>query len=593
MAIKGKGLTKRITDAERILGCIRGKAIGGTLGTPHEGKMDLLSLTYYDPVPHGVLPNDDFDIQLLFLEAVEASGGRVEANMLARAWLERMTFPFDEYGVATLNLKRGLLPPLTGTFDNPFLSCMGSPIRSELWALLAPGRPALAAWFALQDSIIDHGLESAAGEMFFSAFESLAFAGEKDFRGLAEQALRYTPPATETAKALRFTLDKSRKLGWVDLRQAILDRFGSPNFTEAPQNIAFTIIGLLYFPDDFEKALLATTNCGYDTDCTAATIGAIWGLVKGDRFPPRWTRPIGTDILASHGVWDLAVEKPAPDLARHVMRVRKLVEKWYKGWTENKADSEIKKALSNPNRFQVSGTALSADYSTGPVFDKKAIIRISGPFGRCHAVWPFQARKKGTSIEVSVDPTAETLPSSVRLTVEDGKGNPGDIRLLTPHELWVGRVSGSAGFNTRVTADLTTLAGRHMVKPYDRNDRTFFLKELPGKGWVHLAGIIHIHVFDQYKLCVFAECPVTSFLDGALLHKVGRGWPCIPAPHRGQKAAFVQKLDLRPGWHRWDIFLDKKRAIRSGKVVVTLAQAFSSRLVEFRFRRRKEGVYSY
>jgi len=61
-AKKPSSKAKTISAHERILGCLKGKAIGGTLGTPVEGKMELLDLKFYDPVPQGILLNDDFDL---------------------------------------------------------------------------------------------------------------------------------------------------------------------------------------------------------------------------------------------------------------------------------------------------------------------------------------------------------------------------------------------------------------------------------------------------------------------------------------------------------------------------------------------------
>jgi hypothetical protein len=39
------------------------------------------------------------------------------------------------------------------------------------------------------------------------------------------------------------------------------------------------------------------TNCGEDTDCTAATVGSIYGILHGvDAIPEKWIQPIGRGI---------------------------------------------------------------------------------------------------------------------------------------------------------------------------------------------------------------------------------------------------------------------------------------------------------
>ena len=55
---------------------------------------------------------------------------------------------------------------------------------------------------------------------------------------------------------------------------------------DAPSNIGIVIIGWLYGEDDFGKSLCIAVNCGEDTDCTAATLGAILGIVHGNSNLP-------------------------------------------------------------------------------------------------------------------------------------------------------------------------------------------------------------------------------------------------------------------------------------------------------------------
>jgi hypothetical protein len=47
---------------------------------------------------------------------------------LGQEWVDHVFFPFDEYGYALANLRRGLKPPVAGCFNNPFVDCMGGTI---------------------------------------------------------------------------------------------------------------------------------------------------------------------------------------------------------------------------------------------------------------------------------------------------------------------------------------------------------------------------------------------------------------------------------------------------------------------------------
>lgn len=58
----------------------------------------------------------------------------------------------------------------------------------------------------------------------------------------------------------------------------MLANFGHPDASKAVQNLGITILSLLYGEKDFGKTQLIALNCGYDTDCTCATAGAIWAL---------------------------------------------------------------------------------------------------------------------------------------------------------------------------------------------------------------------------------------------------------------------------------------------------------------------------
>ena len=65
----------------------------------------------------------------------------------------------------------------------------------------------------------------------------------------------------------------------------------------AIQNHAFTVLGWLY-GKDFGDKLCKAVNCGYDTDCTGATLGALLGILDGTAgIPEEWSRPVGKEIV--------------------------------------------------------------------------------------------------------------------------------------------------------------------------------------------------------------------------------------------------------------------------------------------------------
>ncbi len=288
---------------ERVIGCWLGKAVGGTLGMPFEGLDGPLDLAFYEPVPTEMLPNDDLDLQVVWACVLnEMETPVVDRHLLARAWREHVRFPWDEYGVALRNQANGLHPPLTGSHDNWFKNGMGAPIRSEIWACLAAGNPALAAAYAYEDACFDHDEVGIDGEVFFAALQSMAFV-ESDTDALLDQALGTLPEDSSIVHAIRDTRRWwAESRDWRAVRELILRHHGHENFTDATMNVAFTILGWLAGEGDFGRAICVAVNCGKDTDCTGATVGALMGIINPDCIPETWLAPIGRDLVLSPGI---------------------------------------------------------------------------------------------------------------------------------------------------------------------------------------------------------------------------------------------------------------------------------------------------
>ena len=62
------------TLRDKIYACWMGKNIGGTLGGPYEGCRELNDVKGFVTKPGVVLPNDDLDLQLIWLKAMEEQG---------------------------------------------------------------------------------------------------------------------------------------------------------------------------------------------------------------------------------------------------------------------------------------------------------------------------------------------------------------------------------------------------------------------------------------------------------------------------------------------------------------------------------------
>ncbi len=305
----------------KVLGCWLGKNIGGTLGAPFEWRRQVNDVSFYTQDLGGEpLPNDDLDLQLLWLVALEERGVELDAHTLADYWLLYITPHWSEYGTAKANLRSGLMPPLSGTYRNDFKDSCGAFIRSEIWACLAPGAPQVAARYAYEDAIVDHGDgEGSYAEAFCAAMESAAFV-LSDLERLIEIGLSYIPENCGVSCAARMVRDAyAQGLSWREARDRVLEEYRGSAFMnnadsvspedrakgfvsgklgwDVPSNIAMLLIGLLYGGGDFGKSICTAVNCGEDTDCTGATAGALFGILHGaEGIPEPWVKPIGHGI---------------------------------------------------------------------------------------------------------------------------------------------------------------------------------------------------------------------------------------------------------------------------------------------------------
>ncbi len=266
---------------DKVYGCWLGKAISGNIGAPYEGMKQKLNLSYDPAFMEKMLPNDDLDLQVLWLEVCEKYGPYFTSEDLAESFEKNCPYAPGEYAFFKKNYRKGIHPPECGRFNNAFYhDGMGSPIRSEIWAVLAAGNAELAAQFAEKDAVLDHYGDSVYGEQFLAALEAAAFF-ESDIRRLIERGKEFVPQESRLYRLICDVCRWSEEIGDADMvRGMILKHYGHPEATNLYQNIGFTLLSLL-LSDSFLDVTMLACNCGFDTDCTCATAGAILGIVYG------------------------------------------------------------------------------------------------------------------------------------------------------------------------------------------------------------------------------------------------------------------------------------------------------------------------
>ena len=338
------------TYRDKMIGCWTGKNVGGVFGAPFEGHRQFNDTKFYvQDLSMGPPPNDDLDLQIVWLSAVERYGRNVNASILGDYWLSFVIPNWVEYGTGKANLRAGFVPPMSGAIDNVYRNSCGCYIRSEIWACLAPGNPALAAKYAFEDAIVDHAEDGMQAEIFCAAMESAAFV-ESDPYKLIDIGLSYVPADSNFAAAIHAALD-AKKEG-LPFREAVVriheaapgtfgvqerdyeeskrrsdamgfKTIGAAGF-DAPENVGFAVAALIY-GKDFEERMQLCNSAGEDTDCTCATLGALLGIIDGaSGLPEKWTAPLGDRIVTMcidktwGGVW---VPNTCTELAERILRV--------------------------------------------------------------------------------------------------------------------------------------------------------------------------------------------------------------------------------------------------------------------------------
>ena len=287
---------------DKVHACWIGKNIGGTIGGPYEGAREMLDIKGFSTPANVVLPNDDLDLQLIWMEAVKRVGPKnVNATVLGEFWLSYITPYWNEYGRCKNNMRMGLIPPLSGDAFNDWKHSNGAWIRTEIWACLAPGAPDIALRYAYEDASVDHGMgEGTIAAIFTAALESAAFV-ENDIRKLIDIGLSKISEETRTAKSVKCVLDCfDNNVNYVETRNKIfeMNKDLGTGWFEAPSNIAYAVLGLLWGNGDFKKSMLYAVNCGDDTDCTAGLVGSILGIMGGTKaIPEDWVDHVGDKIV--------------------------------------------------------------------------------------------------------------------------------------------------------------------------------------------------------------------------------------------------------------------------------------------------------
>jgi ADP-ribosylglycohydrolase len=309
---------------ERVYAGWLGKCIGVRFGAPLEGwtfddiRRNLGEVEHYLNEAPGKLfkPDDDTSLPMILIRALEDSGAGAElsAQDIAETWLNCLgdqhgTLWWGGYGVSTehtayLNLASGIPAPRSGSIAQngaALAEQIGGQIFSDIWGLIAPCNPTLAADLAARASSVSHDGNGIYGGRFIAALVSAAF-GQPDPLALIDTGLALIPASSEYARVVRSVLDfyHAHPTDWRACMRYLIDQFGYdryPGEVHIIPNAGVVAMALAYGEGDFSRTIQIANMAGWDTDCNVGNVGAIMGVAVGlDGIDWRWREPMN-DLL--------------------------------------------------------------------------------------------------------------------------------------------------------------------------------------------------------------------------------------------------------------------------------------------------------
>lgn len=250
----------------------------------------------------GMPEDDDLNFALIALRLVELRGVALTTDDVAAMWLDELPAArvFTAERVTYRNLLDGAQPDVAGRLGNPFQAWIGAQIRTDVYGWVSPGDPGRAARLAWQDARLSHSRSGVYGAMFVAAASATAIAGASVGECI-ESGLSVIPPRSRYAAAI----GRGRELADSpasddDAIDALHEEFGHLHWVHSVNNSALLAFALVRSCGDFSAAITTAVSGGWDTDSTAATVGALCGAMTGAALlPATWIDPLGNRLASS------------------------------------------------------------------------------------------------------------------------------------------------------------------------------------------------------------------------------------------------------------------------------------------------------
>ncbi len=299
---------------EQIYAAVLGKVIGVYMGRPFEGwskkhieaKFGEINRYVHEEqdtrVKGGVpliVADDDITGTFTFVRALEDSGlyedtptaffGDTWLNYLVEnktiLWWGGMGHSTEH--TAYLRLKNGIKAPESGSMalnSKIVAEQIGAQIFIDAIGMVTPGNPALAVSIAEKAARVSHDGEAVFAAQVVAAMVSAAFT-EKDMFALLDLGVSFIPVDSLIAEVHRDVRSWSQHDDdWRKTFERIDQKYGYHRYggnCHVIPNHALMVMAWSYAPNNFHLSQNIINTAGWDTDCNAANVGAVMGLVVG------------------------------------------------------------------------------------------------------------------------------------------------------------------------------------------------------------------------------------------------------------------------------------------------------------------------
>ena len=348
---------------DQIYAAVLGKVIGVYMGRPFEGWSkkhieakfgEIDRYVHEEQDTHSktgvplIVADDDITGTFTFVRALEDSGlyENTPTEFFGDTWLNYLVedktilwwggMGHSTEHTAYLRLKNGIKAPRSGSMElnsKIVAEQIGAQIFIDAIGMVTPGNPTLAVSIAEKAARVSHDGEAVFAAQVVAAMVSAAFT-EKDMFALLDLGVSFIPADSLIAEVHRdVRCWRNEDADWRKTFERIDQKYGYHRYggnCHVIPNHALMVMAWSYAPDNFHLSQNIINTAGWDTDCNAANVGAVMGLVVGldginqdyEFQLPTADRLLMPTAEGTEGVTDCAI------IARKLEAIGRKIMKW-------------------------------------------------------------------------------------------------------------------------------------------------------------------------------------------------------------------------------------------------------------------------